>query len=105
MSIYSYDIALAQVWQGALVSPGFLIHDSLLFEGVDERQIALALDYGKQACKRLDFQYIALINSDNLPIADLREIGLQWQDHVRLRLGDARPEDALLGFRFGQTVS
>ncbi|MFB8245294.1 DUF2326 domain-containing protein [Streptomyces sp. NPDC055952] len=105
MSIYSYDISLAQVWQGATVSPGFLMHDSLLFEGVDERQIALALDYGKKACERLDFQYIALINSDNLPIADLHEIGLKWQDYVRLQLGDAQPEDALLGFRFGQTVS
>ncbi|MFG3661499.1 DUF2326 domain-containing protein [Streptomyces sp. NPDC047706] len=105
MSIYSYDIALAQVWQRAMVSPGFLLHDSLLFEGVDERQIALALDFGKQACEQLDFQYIALINSDNLPISDLHEIGLQWENYVRLQLGDARPEDALLGFRFGQTVS
>ncbi|MFD5570148.1 DUF2326 domain-containing protein [Streptomyces cadmiisoli] len=105
MSIYSYDISLAQVWQGAAKNAGFLMHDSLLFEGVDERQIALALNYAKKACERLGFQYIALINSDNLPVADLHEIGLRWQDHVRLQLGDSRPEDALLGFRFGQTVS
>lgn len=105
MGIYSYDIALAQVWQGARQRFGFLLHDSLLFEGVDERQIALALNYAKQASESLDFQYIALINSDNLPLADLHEIGLRWNDHVRLQLGDSRPEDTLLGFRFGQTPS
>ncbi|MEW2086901.1 DUF2326 domain-containing protein [Streptomyces sp. NPDC005283] len=105
MGIYSYDIALTQVWQTVERRVGFLIHDSLLFEGVDERQIALALNYAKQSSENLDFQYIALINSDNLPLADLRDIGLQWQDHVRLQLGDARPEDTLLGFRFDQTPS
>ncbi|MGW7312639.1 DUF2326 domain-containing protein [Streptomyces sp. NPDC054865] len=105
MGIYSYDISLTQVWQGAEFKAGFLLHDSLLFEGVDERQIALALNYAKQVSEKLDFQYIALINSDNLPTADLRELGLLWEDHVRLQLGDSRPEDTLLGFRFGQTLS
>ncbi|MEV7103421.1 DUF2326 domain-containing protein [Streptomyces atroolivaceus] len=105
MGIYSYDIALTQVWQTAERRAGFLIHDSLLFEGVDERQIALALNYAKQSSEKLNYQYIALINSDNLPLADFREIGLPWKDHVRLQLGDARPEDTLLGFRFGQTPS
>ncbi|WP_448699026.1 DUF2326 domain-containing protein [Streptomyces avidinii] len=105
MGIYSYDISLAQVWQGAKRRAGFLIHDSLLFEGVDERQIALALNYAKQGSENLNFQYIALINSDNLPLTDLHEIGLRWKDHVRLQLGDSRPEDTLLGFRFGQTPS
>ncbi|MFE0037659.1 DUF2326 domain-containing protein [Streptomyces sp. NPDC059015] len=105
MSIYSYDIAVAQVWQESERSVGFLIHDSLLFEGVDERQIALSLNYAKEKCERLNFQYIACINSDNIPISDLDDIGLRWQDHVRLQLGDSRPEDALLGFRFSRTAS
>jgi uncharacterized protein YydD (DUF2326 family) len=105
MAIYSYDISVAQVWQMTDHKVGFLLHDSLLFEGVDERQIALALDYAKQRSDALGFQYIALINSDNLPIADLRELGLKWQNHIRLQLGDSRPEDTLLGFRFGQTLA
>ncbi|WP_435189369.1 DUF2326 domain-containing protein [Streptomyces sp. bgisy126] len=105
MAIYSYDIALAQVWQDSISNPGFLVHDSLLFEGVDERQIALALNFAKRKSEEVDFQYIALINSDNLPVSDLRELGLRWEDHVRLRLGDSRAEDTLLGYRFGQASS
>ncbi|MET9597428.1 DUF2326 domain-containing protein [Streptomyces sp. NPDC006459] len=102
MAIYSYDISVAQVWQGHEKRPGFLMHDSLLFEGVDERQIALALSYARQQSSLLGFQYIAFINSDNLPVGDLRELGVPWEAHVRLTLGDARPEDALLGYRFGE---
>lgn len=102
MAIYAYDISLAQIWQKAENRPGFLMHDSLMFEGVDERQIALALEYGRDRAVANNFQYIAIINSDNLPVADLRELGLNWEDHVRLRLGDADPSQTLLGFRFGQ---
>jgi uncharacterized protein YydD (DUF2326 family) len=103
MAIYAYDISLAQVWQRAENRPGFLLHDSLMFEGVDERQIALALRYGSDRAIENGFQYIAIINSDNLPVTDLRELGLDWEQNVRLRLGDADPSQTLLGFRFGQS--
>lgn len=102
MAVYAYDMSLARVWQNHVDHPGFLLHDSLMFEGVDERQIALALSYAKQHSESEDFQYIAFINSDNIPMADLDQLGLPWQGWIRLRLGDSRPEDTLLGFRFGQ---
>jgi uncharacterized protein YydD (DUF2326 family) len=102
MAVYAYDMSLVRVWQNHDAHPGFLLHDSLMFEGVDERQIALALSYAKQHSESEDFQYIAFINSDNIPTADLDQLRLPWQEWIRLRLGDSRPEDTLLGFRFGQ---
>ncbi|MEE1723558.1 DUF2326 domain-containing protein [Streptomyces sp. JV186] len=102
MAIFAYDMSVARVWQSHDSHPGFLLHDSLLFEGVDERQIALALSYAKMHSESEDFQYIAFINSDNIPMTDLDELGIPWQGVIRLTLGDARPEDTLLGFRFGQ---
>ncbi|MFH8696723.1 DUF2326 domain-containing protein [Streptomyces chartreusis] len=102
MAIYSYDISLTQVWQGHHNHPGFLVHDSLMFEGVDERQIALALNYAHLRSSEGNFQYIALINSDNVPVSDLQELKLNWRECVRLTLGDSTPEETLLGFRFGQ---
>lgn len=103
MAMFSYDMALTRTWQTHGRHPGFLLHDSLLYEGVDERQIALALRYARDFSLREGFQYIAFINSDNVPDRDLSELGLQLEDYVRLRLGDARAEDALLGYRFGQS--
>ncbi len=100
MAMYSYDMALAQVWSARTNRPGFLIHDSLLYEGVDERQIARALQYAKDQAEYHDFQYLAVLNSDNLPRNDLNELGLKWREYLRLELDDAEPASTLLGFRF-----
>ena len=43
MKIFCYDLALASLWAGRARSLGFLAHDSEIFDGVDERQVALAL--------------------------------------------------------------
>ena len=42
MKIFCYDLMLAQLWSGRPQAPGFLVHDSIIFDGVDERQRALA---------------------------------------------------------------
>ncbi|MBU4032277.1 MAG: DUF2326 domain-containing protein, partial [Candidatus Thermoplasmatota archaeon] len=43
MKIFCYDLMLAKLWVKKAKSPIFLIHDSIIFDGVDERQKALAL--------------------------------------------------------------
>ena len=40
MKIFCYDLMLAQLWATKQPSPRLLIHDSTIFDGVDERQIA-----------------------------------------------------------------
>ncbi|WP_344915606.1 DUF2326 domain-containing protein [Streptosporangium oxazolinicum] len=100
MAIFAYDLALTQVWSTRENHPAFLIHDSILYEGVDERQIALALQYAMTKGEACGFQYLALINSDNIPRADLAELGLNWRNHVRLELKDDDPAHTLLGYRF-----
>ncbi|MDR2368579.1 MAG: DUF2326 domain-containing protein [Deltaproteobacteria bacterium] len=49
--------------------PGFLIHDGHLFAGVDERQLAKALQLSAERAKTLGFQYIVTMNPDALPRA------------------------------------
>ena len=38
--IFCFDLMLADLATRRGLSPGFLIHDSHLFDGVDERQVA-----------------------------------------------------------------
>ncbi|MFM6349356.1 MAG: DUF2326 domain-containing protein, partial [Dolichospermum sp.] len=38
MKIFCYDLMLAQIWSERDPSPRILIHDSTIFDGVDDRQ-------------------------------------------------------------------
>jgi uncharacterized protein YydD (DUF2326 family) len=49
MKIFCYDLMLAQLWTQKSNKPTFLIHDSIIFDGVDERQRALALELAAKA--------------------------------------------------------
>lgn len=99
MKIFCFDLMLAQLWSKKKRSPGFLIHDSRLFDGVDERQKAEALQLAARDSERYKFQYICSLNSDEVPVRDL-EPGFELEKFVRLRLTDADPSGSLLGFRF-----
>ena len=80
--------------------PGFLIHDSHLFDGVDERQVAKALQLGAQRAEMDGFQYIVTMNSDSVPTEGFTG-GFNLQDHfVSTRLTDAIETGGLFGFRF-----
>jgi hypothetical protein len=46
MQVYCFDIDLITLWSRKASGPGFLVHDSHLFDGVDERQRASALQLG-----------------------------------------------------------
>ena len=64
MKVFCYDMVLAELGSARGCYPDFLIHDSTIFDGVDERQVARALMLAQSKCSELGFQYICLINSD-----------------------------------------
>ena len=99
MKIFCYDQMLAQLWANDQPSPGLLIHDSTIFDGVDERQVALALELAQRESERWGFQYVCALNSDTLPSADFSP-GFDLNHFVRLRFTDESEEGGLLGIRY-----
>jgi uncharacterized protein YydD (DUF2326 family) len=99
MKIFCFDLMLAQLWSEQQHKPGFLIHDSIIFDGVDERQRALALELAARESQRCGFQYICTINSDAVPTTEFTE-GFDFTSHLRLVLSDKDNESRLMGMRF-----
>ena len=99
MKIFCYDLALASLWAGRPQSPGILAHDSEIFDGVDERQVALALQTAAKESERLGFQYICTINSDTVPRGEFGG-GFEFASHVAVTLTDRGDDGGLLGIRF-----
>lgn len=100
IEIFCLDLALFSITTRERRSPGFLIHDSHLFDGVDERQIAQALRLGALAAAKLNGQYIVTMNSDvfsRLPLP--RELDGQ-EIVLPTRLSDEDESGGLFGFRF-----
>ena len=100
MEIFCFDLALLQIVTRRLGGPKFLVHDSHLFDGVDERQIARALLLGYRATSRNELQYIVMMNSDifdRLPLSD--EID-RLKVVLPTRLSDETETGGLFGFRF-----
>jgi uncharacterized protein YydD (DUF2326 family) len=67
MQIFCFDMTIMALAIKHGMGPGFVIHDSHLFDGVDERQKARAIEIGAEFSKRNGFQYIVTMNSDDLP--------------------------------------
>jgi len=99
MKIFCYDLMLAQIWATKKVSPRFLIHDSILFADVDERQTALALELATRESQKVQFQYISTMNSDGVPYKDFSD-GFKFDEYVRVRLTDKTQDGSLFGIRF-----
>ena len=99
MKVFCYDLMLAQLWAPRRPSSGVLIHDSTVFEGVDERQVAQALELAAREAESKGFQYICALNSDTLPIGDFSS-DFDLGKFVRLHLTDESEEGGLLGFRY-----
>jgi uncharacterized protein YydD (DUF2326 family) len=101
MKIFCYDLMLAQLWSERETSPCLLIHDSTIFDGVDERQVALALELADRESRRCGFQYICTFNSDMIPRSEFAaDFNLNFDSFVRLILTDDSDEGGLLGIRF-----
>ncbi len=100
MQIFCFDLMLAELVTKRGMGPGFLIHDSHLFDGVDERQVAKALQLGADHATAIGFQYIVTMNSDALPKDGFRP-GFHINDFVLpTRLTDATDTGGLFGVRF-----
>ena len=100
IQIFCFDLMLTEISHKQGRGPGFLIHDSHLFDGVDERQVAKALQLGAERAEAAGFQYIVTINSDALPREGFRR-GFDIQAHVlETKLTDATETGGLFGLRF-----
>lgn len=100
MEIFCLDLALFQIVTRRIGGPGFLIHDSHLFDGVDERQVARALLLGMRATSSGLLQYIVTMNSDifdRLPLD--REVD-RSKVVLTVRLSDETETGGLFGFWF-----
>ena len=99
MQIFCFDMMLMRLCTKRGIGPGFLIHDSHLFDGVDGRQVISALKVGAETANELGFQYIVTMNEDDafkekITGFDLREYVLP------VVLTDATENGGLFGFRF-----
>lgn len=101
MKVFSYDLTLIQLRANQRDKPGFLIHDSTIFDGVDERQIARAIELAARESEEKGFQYICAINSDMVPYHEFNEQTKNiFEKSIRIKLTDNAPKDGLLGIRF-----
>jgi len=101
MKVFCYDLMLIQLRAGLLDAPGFLIHDSTIFNGVDERQIAKALELAALKSAENKFQYIVALNSDQVPFDDFSDnFRSEFDDAVRIKFTDATDDGGLLGIKF-----
>jgi uncharacterized protein YydD (DUF2326 family) len=99
MQIFCFDMMLMRLCEKRGLGPGFLIHDSHLFDGVDGRQVVSALKVGAETAKELNFQYIVTMNEDDA-FKETTE-GFDVHEHVLpVVLTDARDDGGLFGFRF-----
>lgn len=98
MQIFSFDMMLMYICIHQKIGPGFLAHDSHLFDGVDGRQVAKALQVGANNAAKLDFQYIVTMNSDVVP-TELPPDFSPTEFVLPVRLTDT-PTGGLFGFRF-----
>jgi len=99
MEIFCFDLTLATLARRRGHGPGFLIHDSHLFEPVDGRQFARALEIADEFSRESGVQYVALLNSDELARAQ-QESGHDFSRFVLdTKLADT-PDGGLFGIRF-----
>jgi uncharacterized protein YydD (DUF2326 family) len=99
MEIFCFDMMLQRMCARQKIGPGFLIHDSHLFDGVDPRQTARALAVGARLSKEIGFQYIVTLNSDALAELPPSEFKL-YEYVIPQRLTDATEDGGLFGIRF-----
>lgn len=99
MQIFCLDMVLMRLWAFEANRPTLLVHDSIMFDGVDERQIAKALMIGARMAETYGFQYVVTMNSDDMP----RQHNFVDFDIERYRVPldiDDTPNGGLFGLRF-----
>ena len=66
MVIFCFDHTLAVLAHRHGRGPDFLIHDSHLYDGVDDRQLKAALQLAADVTREENMQYVATLNTDDL---------------------------------------
>jgi uncharacterized protein YydD (DUF2326 family) len=99
MQIFCFDLMLMQLCAKRGIGPGFLAHDSHLFDGVDGRQLIRSLKVGAETAEKFGFQYIVTMNEDDA--YKETEAGFDLRKYVLpVVLTDATEDGGLFGFRF-----
>ncbi len=99
MQIFCFDMMLMRLCTKRGIGPGFLVHDSHLFDGVDGRQVVSALKVGAETAVELGFQYIVTMNEDDAFKEKIDRFDLK--DYVLpVVLTDAKEDGGLFGMRF-----
>ncbi|MES9874574.1 MAG: ABC-three component system protein [Candidatus Sedimenticola sp. 6PFRAG7] len=101
MEIFCLDLALLKINSEKGRGPEFIVHDSHLFDGVDERQVAGALRLGSKATEGKGLQYIVTMNSDIFDRLSLSKNIKPDEVVIPTRLSDETETGGLFGFRFG----
>jgi len=97
MQIFCFDMMIMILCLKRDIGSKFLVHDSHIFDGVDERQISKALQIGAELSEKYGFQYIVTMNSDDLPD---KSIGFDSKDFVLpVKLTDSKEDGGLFGLR------
>lgn len=99
MQIFCFDLMVVELATRRGLGPRFMIHDSHLFDGVDERQVAKALQLGADHAAEIGFQYIVTMNSDALPRDGFRH-GFDVHDFVLPTKLTDDETGGLFGLRF-----
>lgn len=104
MKIFCFDLAILEFCASRDVPIDFLVHDSEMYDGVDSRQRAAALERAREVTERTGTQYICALNSDMVPHDDFRA-GFTFDEYVRCTLTDQEASGSLLGIVFDSTES
>jgi len=67
MKLFCFDLTLLEEGAVSARHPDFLVHDSVVFDGVDPRQLAKALRFAQDMVQTTGGQYICTINSNDIP--------------------------------------
>ncbi|MFD8370132.1 DUF2326 domain-containing protein [Streptomyces sp. NPDC059688] len=97
MQLLCFDLTLLAEGVGTKHHPGFLIHDSVIFDGVDPRQVAAGLSLIQQTVEQSGAQYICTMNNNDVP-SSIRD--QKWfQQGTRRTVLDTE-EGGILGTKF-----
>lgn len=97
--MFCLDMLLTVMQSKREKSLGFLVHDSHLFDAMDERQIANAIEVGARLSQQYGFQYIITMNSDRIPYHEF-SADFDFDRHViQPHLTDETETGGLFGFR------
>lgn len=98
MVIFCFDLTLAVLAHRHGRGPDFLIHDSHLYDGVDDRQLRAALQLAADVTREENMQYIATLNTDDL--AKATRLGFNAEPYTLETVLTDSPTGGLFGFRY-----